>query len=227
MRVSSLRMRAVKLARDTLRVIVAICAHFVESSPAVGSGLKCPSFWQDTLPTAKISGMEKFTLNEANATDLIEQIIGGRTPVALVGLDYNWGPPVSGRCDQDFYQIWAAARIDLQPKSVRLLANYDQYGCPQSWSDKRTFDFVKDCGTHRLYFLSVQSPFSEFVIKLETEGGHVYYDNNGGFGVNYRIVPYSGRGTTAVAGNGAIWNLKGIVPISLLWRRHDGVTTKT
>jgi len=164
---------------------------------------------------------EKLTLNEANATDLLEQIVKERTPVALVALDYNWGAPVSGRFDRDFYQIWAAARIDLRPKCMKLLANDDQIYSPASWSDKLTFDFVKDCKTHRLYLLCGQNLFSQFAIKLETEDGQVYYDNNGGFGVNYRINPHSGRGTTAVAGDGAIWDLKGIVPVSLLWRKHD------
>jgi hypothetical protein len=165
--------------------------------------------------------MEKLTLNEANATDILEQTVSNRAPVALVALDYNWGAPVSGRFDQDFYQIWAAARIDLRPKSLKLLANYDQLWSAQSWSDKLSFDSVKDCGTHRLYFLYAQGCVSEFVLRLETEDGPVFYDNNGGFGVNYRIAAHSGRGTTAVAGDGAIRNLKGIVPISLLWRRHD------
>ncbi len=173
--------------------------------------------------------MEKFTLTEANVTDLLAQIIPAYAPVALVALDYNWGPPVSGRFDRDFLQMWAAARIDLRPRAVKLLGNYEQYrGGRRIWSDRLMFDYVKDCDTHKLYLLSdVDGLSSEFVIKLETEDGHIYYDNNGGYGVNYRIVPYQGRGTTAVAGEGAIWSLKGIVPISLLQRKHDGAVSST
>lgn len=167
--------------------------------------------------------MENLTLSEANATDILEQVVGNQTRVALVALDYNWGAPISGRFDYDFCQIWAAARLDLRPQCLKLLANYDQYGPTQSWSDKLAFELVKDCGSHRLYFLHVRSLFTEFAIKLETENGQDYYDNNGGFGRNYRIVPHSGRGTTAVAGDGAIRFLKDIVPVTMLWRRHDGV----
>lgn len=162
--------------------------------------------------------MQKLTLTEANVTDILEQTVPGNAPVVLVALDYNWGPPVSGRFDTDFVQIWAAARKDLQPREVKLLMT--SYWQPQSWTEHLSFKHLGDCDTHSLYFLEVAHPVSEFVIKLETENYQVYYDNNGGYGVNYRLIPYSGRGTTAVAGEGAIWNLKAITPVSLLWRRH-------
>ena len=161
--------------------------------------------------------MEKYTLNQANARDILEQSKSS-SPITLVALDYNWGPPVSGRFDRDFYQIWAAARLDLRPRTVKLVSNIEQYWQPQKWSDKPAFTPVEDCGDYRLYFLSAPTYFSEFVIKMETGDGQTYYDNNGGFGINYRIMPHSGRGTTAIAGDGAIYKLTNITAIKLLWR---------
>jgi hypothetical protein len=162
--------------------------------------------------------MQKLTLSEANVTDILEQSIAPKIPVVLVALDYNWGPPVSGRFDTDFVQIWAAARQDLRPRELKLLMK--PYSQPELWTEELTFKHVSNQTAHGLYFLELSFAVLEFVIKLYTEDEQVFCDNNGGFGVNYRLTPYSGRGTTAVAGEGAIWNLKEITPVSLLWRRR-------
>lgn len=160
--------------------------------------------------------MQKLTLTEANAADILEQTIARNTPVALVALDYNWGPPVSGRFDTDFVQIWAAARTDVRPRAVKLLLRRPWES--EKW-DEMPFQLMRECEHHGLYFVDA-GLLSEFVIKLETEDGRLYFDNNGGYGVNYRLNQYGGRGTTAVAGEGAIWKLKGIMPVSLLWRKR-------
>lgn len=163
----------------------------------------------------------KFTLSEENAIDLLEQTVSPMVAVALVAVDYNWGAPVSGRFDSDFLQIWAAARIDLHPRPPKLVGNYDRFGPSVNWSDKYAFERVRDCGTHALYFLNNALALgTEFVIMIEAEDGCVYYDNNGGYGVNYRLSPYGGRGTTAVNSGEAIVQLNGIVPIKLLWNKH-------
>ena len=171
------------------------------------------------LPQDTIAVMQKLTLTEANVIDILDQSIAAKTPVAMVALDYNWGPPVSGRFDTDFVQIWAAARIDLHPRQVKLLLKY--HWQPQNWSEDLAFSHICDRDTHSLYFLGIPFPIAEFVIKLETENSQFFYDNNGGYGCNYRLEPYSGRGTTAVAGDGAIWNFPTITQVRLLYRRHE------
>ena len=180
--------------------------------------------------------LNKFTLTESSVIDILSQNVSANDPVALVAIDYNWGPPVSGRFDVDFLQIWAAAKTSIGPKTVRLLGNYGvdypghtgpstsrppdpTYGI---WVDDLQFQHVKDCGEHQLYLLLrsggsaplLPTPLTylEFVIKLETTNGQVYYDNNGEFAANYGLKPYLGSGTSAVAGEGAIWNFKDPIP---------------
>lgn len=165
--------------------------------------------------------MQKLTLTEANVLDILEQTIDRRKPVSLVALDYNWGPPVSGRFDTDFVQIWAAVKKELMPRAVKLLMC--SHWQPEIWRDDLCFRHICDCDEYGVYFIEITYPLTEFVIKVETHDDREFYDNNGGFGLNYRLIPYSGRGTTAVAGDGAIRNFKTITPVQLLWRRRkDG-----
>ena len=166
-----------------------------------------------------MNSLHKFTLTESNVIDILRPNLSTNIPVLLVAIDYNWGPPVGRRFDVDFLQIWAAAKTSIGPKTVRLLGNY---GPNQTWVDDEQFQHVKDCGERQLYLLqSYPRPtptYFEFVIKLETTNGQVCYDNNGGFGVNYRLKPHVGLGTSAVAGDGAIWNFGGFVNFRLLKR---------
>jgi hypothetical protein len=157
--------------------------------------------------------MHPFTLTESSVVHILSPNLGTNTPVLLVAIDYNWGPPVSGRFDVDFLQVWAAAKTSIGPKTVRLLGNY---GPNRTWVDDLQFEHVKDCHERQLYLLDQGSAglSTEFVIKLETTNGEVYYDNNGG--VNYRLEPYQGRGTSAVAGEGAIWSFPHFVNYHLL-----------
>jgi hypothetical protein len=131
------------------------------------------------------------------------------------------GPPISGRFDVDFLQLWAAAKTSIGPKTVRLLGNY---GPNHTWVDDLQFQHVRDCGERQLYLLDQGSAglSTEFVIKLEAADGQVYYDNNGGS--NYKLKQYGGRGTSAVAGEGAIWSFPGFVKYQLL-KRTSTVTS--
>jgi hypothetical protein len=165
--------------------------------------------------------LNAITLTQSDVVDILDQT-RHQTPVHLVAVDYNWGPPVSGRFDTDFIQIWAVVQKDVQPRSVRLLKLNRQVGqSPPDWSNQLEFERVEDCKTYQLYLFNDPRGLStEFVIELETTDGQRYYDNNGGYGVNYRLAAYSGRGTTAVASSEAIYNLKGIASVSLFWKNY-------
>jgi hypothetical protein len=167
-----------------------------------------------------------FTLDIRDVTDILKSI-KSTPPVCLVALDCNWGPPVSGRFDNDFLQIWAAADTRLKPKRVSLLGARDNSG----WTIKVDFASVSTMGNMELFFASLGSQYqfpNQFVIRMEDEGGSTFYDNNGGYGVNYRLVAYQGRMTTAVIGdpektgpgapNGAIWLLPKFTPYVLAAR---------
>ncbi len=156
--------------------------------------------------------LQPFTL-DANAAAAIAATMKN-SPVSLAALDCNWGPPVSGRFDTDFLQAWACAQTALKPKSVTLEGAKDD----SDWNIRGDFSPVQAVGDLTLYFLSMSYGFpNQFVIRMETEDGAVYCDNNGGYGVNYRLKSYGGRVTSAVAGNpgqtgagaphGAIWLL--------------------
>lgn len=159
--------------------------------------------------------MNSFTLTESSVVEILSSNLDTNIPVLLVAIDYNWGPPISGRFDVDFLQLWAAAKTSIGPKTVRLLGNY---GPKHTWVDDLQFQHVRDCGERQLYLVDQGSAglSTEFVIKLETTNGQVYYDNKGT--ANYRLEPYIGRGTSAVAGEGAIWSFPGFVNYHLLKR---------
>jgi hypothetical protein len=159
--------------------------------------------------------LKPFTLTESSVVDILSQNPSTNGPVLFVAIDYNWGPPVGGRFDEDFLQLWAAVKTEIGAKTVRLLGNY---GLNWTWVDDLQFQHVRDCGERQLYLLwGVGSRLpTEFVIKLEAADGQVYYDNNGGS--NYRLKQYGGRGTSAVAGEGAILNFEGFVNFRLLKR---------
>lgn len=146
--------------------------------------------------------MQPYTLTESDVIDLLTPSLTSNEPVLMVAVDYNWGPPISGRFDVDFLQVWAAPRSDLRPRRVSLLGNYGPQG---AWSNALALRQVRDLGTRQLYLLdSAAGLATELVIEMEAGDGTLYYDNNGGYGVNYRIARYQGRGASAIAGADAI-----------------------
>jgi hypothetical protein len=171
-----------------------------------------------------------FTLDANDVADIVRSTPSS-SPVYLVALDCNWGPPVSGRFDHDFLRVWAAAEVGLKPKKVSLLGARDH----PDWDIEVDLDPVSTVGTWQLFFLSLGSQFEfpdRFVIRMEGEDGAVYYDNNGGPGVDYRLVPYKGRMTSAIIGDaaktgpgapyGAIWLLPKFTPYVLVARSNGG-----
>jgi hypothetical protein len=167
-----------------------------------------------------------FTLNAFEVADILRSS-RSTPPVCLVALDCNWGPPVSGRFDTDFLQVWAAAAIRLKPKRVSLVGARDD----SKWNIEVDLDPVLTVGGMQLCFAALGSQHefpNQFVIRMESEDGSVFYDNNGGDGVNYRLVAYHGRMTSAVVGdgaktgpgapNGAIWLLPKFTPYILAAR---------
>ena len=167
-----------------------------------------------------------FTLNVQDVTEILKSM-QSTPPVCLVALDCNWGPPVSGRSDTDFLQVWAAAATRLKPKRVSLLGARDD----SEWNIKVDLAPVSTVGEMELFSAALGSQYefpNQFVIQMEDEGGSTFYDNNGGQGVNYRLVAYHGRMTSAVIGdraktgpgapNGAIWLLPNFTSYVLVAR---------
>lgn len=52
----------------------------------------------------------------------------------------------------------------------------------------------------------------EFVIMVETRTGSKFYDNNGGFGVNYRLQPHKGYFSNIVSADSKICVFQDIIP---------------
>jgi hypothetical protein len=160
--------------------------------------------------------MSVYALTQADVQALAMQIpVDG---VQLLGVDYNWGPPVSGRFDTDYLTVLAGVSGGL----AGTLYLQGQ-GVDGSWDLELPFEeagMVRGSGQNvevMAYTLSVgqQSQFpQQFVLRYDVAGGPSLYDNNGGR--NYALVPYGGRGATAVSTPQAIFALNGITPYHLL-----------
>jgi hypothetical protein len=160
--------------------------------------------------------MSVYALTQADADALAQQIpVSG---VQLLGLDYNWGPPVSGRFDTDYLTVLAGVSGGLSG-TLYLQGQ----GTDGSWNLELPFEpvgMVRGAGESvevMVYALSVgqQSQFpQQFVLRFDVADGPSLYDNNDWR--NYALVPYGGRGATAVSTPRAIFALNGITPYNLL-----------
>jgi hypothetical protein len=136
--------------------------------------------------------------------------------VQLIALQYNWGPPTSGRFDQDFLQLWAAAPA-LPPSAVFVHGERSD----GSWTldlplaQLAAFSSPRDVAYH-LFGLSLRAQLEfprQFVLRAERADGHVAYANN--HGQNYHLQPYQGRGLSAIRKGLVIYDLGRIVPCQL------------
>lgn len=158
--------------------------------------------------------MSIYALSGSDATSLAQQIpVDG---VRLLGVDYNWGAPVSGRFDTDYLNVWAG--VSGQPSGSLFLQGQGVNG---SWDLELPFEVqgpVQGEGSAvvTVYSLSVgnQNQFpQQFVLRFDFSDGGSIYDNNGWR--NYALVPYGGRGASGVSTPQAIFQLGGITPYRL------------
>ncbi len=170
--------------------------------------------------------MQLFTLDQQDVTDILKSL-RSNPPVVLAALDCNWGAPVPGRFDTDFLNVWAAAATSIGPRRVTLYGTHSG----SAWDVQADLERVSTVGGMELYSVSLASQTEfprEFVIRAQGSDGTFYYDNNGGYGANYRLQPFHGRVTSAVRGDpaktgpgaprGAIWNLSHLTPCQLVAR---------
>lgn len=139
--------------------------------------------------------------------------------VKLIAVDYNWGPPVGGRYDEDFLRIWAVSQGDSTSGKVYLQGSKNG-----DWSINIPLAFQKMIPiasqhlNYGLYFLELGSQYqfpTQFVIRFDTNDGKSYYDNNGGCGSNYKLTPYQSKGATAISGPDSLFTFSDITPIKL------------
>jgi hypothetical protein len=136
-----------------------------------------------------------------------ERHLNGSRKVILIAVDGNWGPPVSGRFDTDFLNIWA---VVMEKGNLVLQGARDG-----AWNIELPFESMEKVGELKLYklHLSGQSGFpNEFVVRFDT-GTESFYDNNQGR--NYQIPAYGGYFVSAAPGEGCIMDLDGIHPVNL------------
>jgi hypothetical protein len=142
-----------------------------------------------------MSAPQAFELNQNEAGLVLAQHFSSATRLGMISISANWGPPIGGRFDEDFLVIWFAVDEELQPKEV-LLYGTDPYRPNDiAWSECKAFSKLGVVDAHNktfgLYYFSDQ-PVEQFVICVNDAVGRSYYDNNGGFGMNYRIKRYGG-----------------------------------
>jgi hypothetical protein len=150
-----------------------------------------------------MTAQEHWRLEESEVELVASSQFHSETVVSVISILCNWSPPISGRCDPDFLDIWVAADESLNPKSIAV------YGCEamfegsgySHWRDTGVFVRSKtaEIGGRAvgLYHFS-GSPIDEFVVRLTDHRGEHHYDNNGGYGVNYHLRRYHGFQLTCV-----------------------------
>jgi len=119
------------------------------------------------------------------------------TIVSVISILCNWGPPVSGRFDPDFLDVWVVGDESVRPKSVALYGSGTVFEAPScsNWRDIGEFAKFRIADIHGravgLYHFS-GLPVDEFVVRLTDDQGNHHYDNNGGYGVNYHLRRHHG-----------------------------------
>ena len=71
--------------------------------------------------------MNSYTLSEEQVVQIVKAGLNSNAEVRLAAIDYNWGPPISGRFDSDFTQVWAVVNSAVRPANVML---YGLFGKP-------------------------------------------------------------------------------------------------
>lgn len=160
--------------------------------------------------------MPAYAISQDEVKALATQIAEG--VVKLIAVDYYWGAPVPGRYDTDFLRIWAVAQSDGSAGKVFLQGA----GVNNDWSINTELQFQKTIkDSYGLFYLELGYQYefpTQFVIRFDAGDGNQYYDNNGGYGRNYHLVPYHYRGVSAISGSDAIFLLPAISPVQLYWK---------
>jgi len=132
-------------------------------------------------------------------------------PVFFAAIDCNWGPPVSGRADADYFNLWVAVQyFDEQDKVFLQGARFDD------WSVEHEMKLMAHADKIGIYQVSLHDAYTfpnEFVVRLNKADGGVFYDNNSGN--NFRLEPYRGHYISAVQSGSVIFSLDNITPVKL------------
>ncbi len=150
-----------------------------------------------------VSAQESWRLEESEVELVASSHFRAGAAASVISILGNWGPPVTGRFDEDFLDIWVAADDSLRPQSVSLYGRENTFEASSDspWRDIGEFSKSKTANIHGravgLYHFS-GLPVEEFVIRLTDHRGDHHYDNNGGYGVNYRLRRYGGFQLTCV-----------------------------
>ena len=152
-----------------------------------------------------------------DALTLAKQTVRGT--VCLLAVEYNWGPPVSGRFDTDFLNVWAAVSAGVGAGSLFCRVGALTVSGP-STPFERTVARLGDAD-YGFFSLALQSQSlfpTDFVLRFESDNGETSYDNNQGG--NYHIEPWGGWGISAVRKDEAIFSLGQIVACKLFWAQY-------
>jgi hypothetical protein len=129
--------------------------------------------------------------------------------VKLVSIDFNWGPPISGRFDTDRMNLWAKVKNTekgkLYMQGKNLHGNWDIHIPLQKIGSYKENDSENKFTLYNLS-LNDSSKFPvEFVLRYETESGNKYYDNNNGR--NYVLTPYQQYGSSVICADSILFDL--------------------
>ncbi len=129
--------------------------------------------------------------------------------VKLVAMDYNWGPPISGRADSDSMNFWVKVKCEEEGK-LFLQGKTVSGGWDLDIEFKKVGSYKEKNSSNKftLYHLSMNAQYQfpeEFVIRFNTKTETEYYDNN--LSENYSISPFGGWGGSVICSKKAIFDL--------------------
>jgi hypothetical protein len=162
--------------------------------------------------------MAVYALTDDQVVALAKQ--KARGDIRFIAIDYNWGPPVSGRFDTDWMRLWAVTKATLAGGILYLQGTKSA----NKWDINAAFTSIADITNKNntqycLYHLELSGQYEfpvEFVLRFDANDGSIYYDNNNH--QNYKILnAYQGRGLSALGTDKAIFDFDGILPCHLFW----------
>jgi hypothetical protein len=177
--------------------------------------------------------MAIYSLTSDQVIALAQQIARG--DVRFIAIDYNWGPPRSGRFDTDWMHLWAVTNT-ARGRGILYLQGKGT-GRENEWYINAPFTFIVNITNipyqlhgveYSLYHLELRSQYDfpvEFVLRFDADDGSTYYDNNNC--QNYKILnPWNGRGLSAIGTDKAIFYVGDILPCRLFWPMYPPPQTR-
>jgi len=156
----------------------------MESHVSLKHGCQQQQQQQQSVTSFPLTESDVRSLVQANKEYFYRHLIQCNNMIAvkMVAVDYNWGPPISGRYDHDFLRCWVVTHskfnsIDQEHQEERVFLHFRGVGSVQNVDAWLNRDFqsvgsplqLEGMGVLKLWCFEPQSPLEypiEFVFKM-------------------------------------------------------------